>query len=72
MQIVQSPLAVTLAECPPGLFVTPDGHLGLKTEYHCPHNGIDAYVAESGEYFWGGVNNKVDRANLLVHPATYQ
>lgn len=76
--------AVTLAECPPGLFWF-GGTLGFKTEYGAMElvgpsdqpgpdlrwtvsNHPDAYCAESGEYFWGGTTNQRDRANLMVRP----
>lgn len=57
---------VTLAECPPGLFLW-NGTLGFKSEYGAMEpddatngkhwkvgNRADAYCADSGEYFWGG------------------
>lgn len=64
---------VTLADCPPGLFETPDGHWGFKTEYahKSEADGLyypDAYVVESGEFFWGGVTTHRERAKLLVLP----
>lgn len=72
---------VTLAACPPGLFLW-NGTLGFKSEYGAmepvgisPHhqqwkvgNRVDAYCADSGEYFWGGTSNHDDRAKLLVYP----
>jgi hypothetical protein len=75
---------VTLAECPPGLFMFGDT-LGFKTEYgamRCvppfdvPGDQLrwtvsqlpDAYVVASGEYFWGGTSSHKDRAKLLVTP----
>lgn len=72
---------VTLAECQPGLFLW-NGTLGFKSEYGAmepvgisPHhqqwkvgNRVDAYCADSGEYFWGGTSNHDDRAKLLVYP----
>lgn len=74
---------VTLAECPPGLFLW-NGTLGFKSEYGAmepvgisPHhqqwkvgNRADAYCADSGEYFWGGTSNHDDRAKLLVYPVS--
>lgn len=64
--------AVTLSECPPGLFVYRDT-LGFKSEYRSTnqHTGFsksDAYVVESGEYFWGGAEHEKDRENLMVTP----
>lgn len=71
---------VTLAECPPGLFLW-NGTLGFKSEYRAMEpvdatngkhwkvgNRADAYCADSGEYFWGGTSNHDDRAKLLVYP----
>ena len=57
----------TLEECPPGLFFH-SGTLGLKTEYR-DENGPEAYVAESGEYFWGGTADPAARRKLVVIPA---
>lgn len=44
---------VTLADCPPGLFVSCYGSLCLKSEYGNNEGRIDAYIVESGEFFWG-------------------
>lgn len=47
--------AVSLAECPVGLFVPvarPEA-LCLKTEYRSNGGRIDAYIVSSGEFFWG-------------------
>ena len=58
---------MTLGDCPPGLFLF-NGHFGFKTEY-TDQNGPEAYVVESGEYFWGGADgDKCKRANLVVMP----
>lgn len=46
-------MAVTLADCPIGLFVSASGELCLKTEYGNNEGRIDAYVVSSGEFFWG-------------------
>ena len=59
---------VTLAECPPGLFVF-NGSIGFKSEYSTDTAGPDAYCLESGEYFWGGTDNRADRVKLKVSPA---
>lgn len=70
--------AVTLAECPPGLFLW-NGTLGFKSEYGAMEpadlgktwtvgNRVDAYCADSGEYFWGGTSNHDDRAKVMVTP----
>ncbi|ACK82503.1 hypothetical protein [Methylorubrum extorquens] len=45
---------VTLADCPIGLFLASSGALCLKTEYRNNEGRIDAYIVESGEFFWGG------------------
>lgn len=69
---VPAPL-VTLDECPPGLFEF-NGRLGFKSEYRTvtPSTGAagmpDAYVVESGEYFWGGTTHPQERAKLQVRP----
>jgi hypothetical protein len=67
-------MLVSLAECPPGLFVFGLSCLGFKSEYKTESQsrpGVwqsDAYVVESGEYFWGGTSNAVEREELLVTP----
>ncbi len=44
----------TLVACPPGLFLSEaHGTLGMKTEYHTAEGAIEAYIVESGEFFWG-------------------
>lgn len=64
----------TLGECPPGLFLFGGLHLGFKSEYKTESQsrpGVwqsDAYVVESGEYFWGGTSNPVIREQLEVEP----
>jgi hypothetical protein len=45
--------ALTLAECPIGLFISEGGELCLKTEYGSNEGRIDAYTVSSGEMFWG-------------------
>lgn len=63
----------TLAACPPGLFMF-DDCLGFKSEYKTEslsHPGVwqsDAYVVQSGEYFWGGVSDPRQREKLMVRP----
>lgn len=52
MIIAQTDPETTLADCPIGLFLA-DGHLCLKTEYGNNEGRIDAYIVESGEFFWG-------------------
>lgn len=58
---------VTLADCPIGLFQTLDGDLCLKTEYGNNEGRIDAYIVESGEFFWGVAPQtiKSQRAQLV-------
>ena len=52
-----------LQSCPPGLFLLGET-LGFKSEY----NLEPPYVVESGEVFWGGTDNDMDRALLTVQP----
>lgn len=52
-----------LQECPPGLFMF-QGALGFRSEYPIE----PPYVVESGEVFWGGTRNDMDRALLTVQP----
>ncbi len=62
-----------LSECLPGLFLF-KGSLGFKSEYKTESQsrpGVwqsDAYVVESGEYFWGGTSDPTEREALLVRP----
>ena len=59
----------TFKECPAGFFVF-GGSLCLKSEYFSTGGGQDyndAYC-ESGEYFYGGVDNNEDRDKLMVQP----
>lgn len=68
-----------LDECPPGLFMFGD-MLGFRSEYSTqvrktvaenPDGPIyqpDAYVVESGEYFWGGASDTATRSALIVQP----
>ncbi|WP_210236873.1 hypothetical protein, partial [Mesorhizobium sp. M8A.F.Ca.ET.182.01.1.1] len=43
----------TLEEAPIGLFLNAYGFLCLKTEYGSNEGRIDAYIVDSGEFFWG-------------------
>ena len=73
-------MAVTLNECPTGLFLFQgDGApcLGFKSEYRTVKQDragrtigtqVDAYVVASGEYFWGGTVDWRKREELLVEP----
>lgn len=64
---------VMLHNCPVGLFLFGDT-LAVMTEYSTsPSENArvsqrDAYIIESGEYFWGGTNSPEDRARLMVTP----
>jgi len=64
---------VELDDCPEGLFLF-GGTLAVMTEYATmsktvpPMRQRDAYIVESGEYFWGGTSRTVDRAKLMVQP----
>lgn len=64
--VVQRWWECTLGQCPPGLFLYGDD-FGFKTEYN-DANGPEAYVVASGEYFWGGTDDKEVRRNLKVTP----
>lgn len=61
----------TLSKCPVGLFIFNDC-LCFKSEYRTPDLQLgyktDAYIIESGEYFWGGTSCSIDRENLIVTP----
>ena len=54
---------VELQSCPPGLFVYGDT-LGFVSEYR----NQPPYIVDSGEIFWGGMKNDMDRALLKVQP----
>jgi hypothetical protein len=51
--IVDGGPTVSLASCPIGLFLF-GGELCLKTEYGNNDGRINAYIVDSGEFFWGG------------------
>lgn len=63
---------VTLADCPEGLFLFAGNNLGFKSEYMTENSRgfyqTDAYVVDSGEYFWGGATTSEDREKVLVCP----
>jgi hypothetical protein len=65
-----------LRDCPEGLFIFGDGHIGFKSEYkRLNTKGVyqtDAYVVSSGEYFWGGAETAEARERLLVTPIAYE
>lgn len=60
--------AVTLAECPIGLFLSEGGELCLKTEYGNNEGRIDAYIVSSGEFFWGSAPQTIpnQRAQMVT------
>lgn len=56
----------TLADCPPGLFTYAES-LCVKTTYTENYH-VEAYLAESGEAFWGGEADHAIREKLIVQP----
>lgn len=62
--------AVTLAECPIGLFYADGGELCLKTEYGNNEGRIDAYIVSSGEFFWGGASSERGQRAVKVRPVS--
>jgi hypothetical protein len=61
---------VALAQCPIGLFRFGDT-LVLKTEYRGDEGRIDAYIVESGEFFWGDPPQTVKSQRAqIVYPVT--
>lgn len=59
---------MALADCPIGLFYSMDGELCLKTEYGGNNGRIDAYIASSGEFFWGGAKTPGEQRQVFVRP----
>ncbi len=59
---------ITLAACPPGLFITDDNAMGFKSEYGTNEGRIDAFCLESGEFFWGKPPQSIasQRATLVL------
>ena len=59
--------AVSLAECPIGLFWSGD-ELCMKTEYGNNEGRIDAFMVSSGEFFWGAPPQTItsQRASLVT------
>lgn len=53
---------IPLKDYPSGLFICGDT-LCVKTEY-----GNEAYIVESGEYFWGGAKTKEGIGDVLILP----
>lgn len=61
----------TLESAPVGLLQTTDGVLILKTEYSDENGAIDAYIVESGEFFWGDhPQTPESQRNQTVHAWT--
>ncbi len=59
--------ACRLDECPPGLFLF-GNCLGFKSEYRNEKGASEAFVVETGEFFWGGAKCTAEREALLVTP----
>jgi hypothetical protein len=49
---------MTLANGPPGILLTEEGHLVFKTEYSTDDGKPELYVGASGEHFCGDVNQR--------------
>jgi hypothetical protein len=60
----------TLEDCPIGPFISEYGNLCFKTEYQAADGRIEAYVAGSGEMFWGGTISAKDQRGVYVMPCT--
>ncbi|MCW4115649.1 hypothetical protein NPA31_011810 [Aurantimonas sp. MSK8Z-1] len=65
-RLVPSGQVMTLAECPVGMFLA-GSTLALKTEYGSNEGRIDAYIVDSGEFFWGAAPQTIasQRATLV-------
>ena len=68
-------MKVRLDNAPVGLFKSEIGTICLKTEYGeivTDEKGtfikVDAYIVDTGEYFWGGAETSRARNDLLVTP----
>lgn len=62
---------VTLLDCPVGLFLNSFGYVCLKTEYGNNEGRIDAYIVDSGEFFWGEHPQTIaNQRQQLVTPLT--
>jgi hypothetical protein len=75
LKVVACDIPMSLVDCPPGLFLfgmdrKSGPSVGIKTEYgaHNPHN-MEVFCVDSGEVFWGGVDSKSERSDLIVTPA---
>ncbi|MGL4638729.1 MAG: hypothetical protein ACRCVX_03210, partial [Shewanella sp.] len=57
-----------LSDCPVGLFFFGET-LCLKTEYGNNEGRIDAFIVDSGEFFWGFAPQTIQsQRDCLVHP----
>lgn len=57
----------SLEACPPGLFLADAyGTLGMKSEYHTDKGAVEAYIVESGEFFWGDNPQTVERQRAQI------
>ena len=62
--------AVMLGAAPIGLFINDFGDLCLKTEYRTVKGAVEAYIVESGEFFWGEKPQTVEsQLRQMVTPA---
>lgn len=62
------PPKMTLTACPVGLFMYGD-ELCLKTEYRTARGAIEAYIASTGEFFWGAQPQTVEsQLGQIVRP----
>lgn len=60
---------VTLDELLPGtIFVFGDDCIAVKSEYRCNNGLIEAFIIDSGEQFWGGVDTAEEQNALMVQP----
>jgi hypothetical protein len=65
---VPSGHAVSLEQCPVGLFLS-DSEVCLKTEYTRADGAVDAYIVSSGEAFWGPQPQTVEhQRTCMVQP----
>lgn len=62
---------VRLKDAPPGLFLW-NGVLCFKSEYTMCGTCPEAFVVESGEYFWGDAKMHSERSQLMVEPVTIE
>ena len=60
---------VTLDELLPGtIFAYGDDCIAVKREYRCENGLIEAFIVNSGEQFWGGVDTVKEQIALMVQP----